>query len=191
MITILRRGAPVIAGPKFPFIIGRYYDNAYFCAHDVPTAGAFQPDTLHAIPVILPVGINIDRIAFENTSNAVGAVGRSGIYDDTGNGAPNNLLLDAGEVALETNGLKEVSISESLSAAVYWFVMLFDHTATRGFRRYSYNEGQACLGFENGTDTNKTIMVTRAFSYAALPASFGTPTYEDGEHAVRMLFRVA
>jgi hypothetical protein len=43
-----------------------------------------------------------------------------GIYNADANYQPTTLLLDAGTVSAATTGLKEITISQSLSPGVYW-----------------------------------------------------------------------
>lgn len=46
---------------------------------------------------------------------------RLGIYADDGAGRPGSLVLDAGTVATDTTGFKELAITQALTAGLYWF----------------------------------------------------------------------
>jgi hypothetical protein len=73
-------------------------------------------------PLMAPATTTIDRIGIEVTSAGTASVSicRIGIWADSG-GAPGTLLLDAGTVATDSTGLKEITISQALTlGTLYW-----------------------------------------------------------------------
>jgi hypothetical protein len=70
-----------------------------------------------------------DRIAFQvTTAGAAGTIGRAGIYADNGSLYPGALVLDAGTIAVEGTGVKEISINQQLNKGIYWLVLVSDGT---------------------------------------------------------------
>ena len=101
-------------------------------AYDVVAAGEYitpptstntstrSNGTLHMTPLTLASAITIDRIAIEVTgAGTAGSVCRLGLYSDDG-GKPGALLVDAGTVDTTTTGVKEVTVSQVLSAGRVW-----------------------------------------------------------------------
>jgi hypothetical protein len=73
-------------------------------------------------PLMAPATTSIDRIGIEVTSAGTASVSvcRLGIWADSG-GAPGTLVLDAGTVATDSTGLKEITISQALTlGTLYW-----------------------------------------------------------------------
>jgi hypothetical protein len=73
-------------------------------------------------PLIVSATTTINRIGIEVTSagTAATSVCRLGIWANSGN-APGTLVLDAGTVATDSTGLKEITISQSLTVGtLYW-----------------------------------------------------------------------
>jgi hypothetical protein len=87
------------------------------------TTGASAANgNLHFVPAMFDRDTTVDRIACEvaGTPGSTGSLHRLGIWTDS-NGAPGTLLLDAGTVATDSTGFKEITISQALSGrTVYW-----------------------------------------------------------------------
>jgi hypothetical protein len=75
------------------------------------------------MPVMFSVNATIDRIGTEvlTTAGSAGvSVHRLGIWADN-SGVPGTLLVDAGTVATDSTGLKEITISQAVTAnTLYW-----------------------------------------------------------------------
>jgi hypothetical protein len=86
-------------------------------------SGAFAANgNLHFTPAMFDRDVTVDRIACEvaGTPGSAGSLHRLGIWSDS-DGAPGTLLLDAGTVATDSTGFKEITISQALSGrTVYW-----------------------------------------------------------------------
>ena len=73
------------------------------------------------IPVYIPNACTLDRIACDVTTGAATAVVRLGIYNsDPATDLPSSRLLDAGTVDASTNGAKEITISQAVTAGLYY-----------------------------------------------------------------------
>jgi hypothetical protein len=75
----------------------------------------------NSVPVFINKTVTADRISL-NVSGAgtAGAVLRMGIYNSDANYQPSTLLLDAGTVAANAIGVKEITINQVLTPGVYW-----------------------------------------------------------------------
>ena len=93
----------------------------------VSTKGTYaQSDTtlgvsrLHYTPIVLDAG-TLDRIGAEVTIATAGTVLRLGLYThNLTTGRPNALVIDAGTIDGNTVGVQSITISQSITAAVYW-----------------------------------------------------------------------
>ncbi len=131
---------------------------------------AVSANTLYAIPFICGTEDRIaDRIAMNATTGSAGNA-RLGIYDDTGNLYPNNLILDAGTVDTTSAGVKTITISQTLYAdKLYWLAIVLN--ATPILRAL----GNTSIFHPLGITSTLGVMNTQwsvAFTYAALPNPF-------------------
>ncbi len=116
------------------------------------------------------------------TPASAGKHAHLGIYN-MADGVPTTLLLDAGTVAVDSSGEKEVTISQSLSAGNYALVNLSD-----GAPAYCANsqDGSAAGNDFFGESGSLAAYITSAYSsqtYGSLPSSWpGTLTYLTGNN---------
>jgi len=82
-------------------------------------AGAISVGVLCFRKILVPANQTFDRIACEILVPGAGSVVRLGIYTCDVHGFPSTRVLDAGTVDASTAGVKEISISQALSAGVY------------------------------------------------------------------------
>ena len=127
------------------------------------TTSAIAANTLYFLPHNLPGGL-VDRIGIEVTSGSAGAA-RLGIYANE-NGAPGALILDCGTV--DTTG---IAIVEATFTAIrlpewVWAAVVSDATPTL---RVGAQTASNIIGATTPSGTARGL--TRAFSYAALPAT--------------------
>lgn len=172
-ITIPQRGIVV---PKIALISGRYYGARQFYGGSA-TATALVANTFYAAPFFTPVNFTADRITLNVTvAGAAGKLLRLGIYTATPAGLPDALLVDSGALAADTAApfIASATISQALIAGqLYFLAVVTDGTPT-------VTTSQPVVGPYGATDAADTgfrLGMTRAFSYAALPASWGTPTF--------------
>jgi hypothetical protein len=97
---------------------------------------------------IAPATTTIDRIGIDITGAGTAAVSvhRLGIWANSSN-APGTLLVDAGTVATDSTGFKEITISQSVTVGTrYWLgVVQQGAPATRGTYRVSLITGPAMV----------------------------------------------
>jgi hypothetical protein len=142
-----------------------------------PTLGeSFTADTLYTAFFNVPKSVTLDRIALTCTvAGSAGHKARLGIYRSTSdtNVYPGALLLDAGEVDLDTSGNKTLTINQTLEAgAPYHFAMLVN-SASPLIRRHSGfvdNLGTMQVGATNAWSLLTGF--TNPQSYGALPDPF-------------------
>lgn len=114
------------------------HTNVYFMAgwnYRAVTTQIFNNNTLWMVPVQQSSSVTVDRIAIQVTSGAsAGSVARLGIYGTSvqSNGlvVPNTLELDAGVVAIDSTGRKEITIDHDLAAGYYLLVVNVEGTPT-------------------------------------------------------------
>ncbi len=116
-----RFGEALRASPVL-WMVGRWYSAQTVgtgTAAVTPAAGE-----LRMTPVYLPVPRAIDRVGC-NVSNVgtAGHVARLGVYNaDQATGLPATVFIDAGTVAVDTTGAKEVVVSATLHG-LYWLCL--------------------------------------------------------------------
>lgn len=83
-------------------------------------------------PLFVPSAVTVDRIGFyTGTAFSGTATVRLGIYADNGGGQPSTLVLDAGTVtATAANTGYQITISQTLSAGIYWVAFNCQSPAT-------------------------------------------------------------
>ena len=93
----------------------------------------------YATPIIIPNTITVTSINFEVvTSSSAGAGGAAkvGIYSSDSNNQPNSLIIESASVSTETAGIKEITMSQSLKAGVYWLALAWQVNVTGLTYRY-------------------------------------------------------
>lgn len=149
--------------------------------HIVPIPGigratqTLAADRLYASILIVARDITVDRIAIEVTvGGAGGTKARLGIYSVGDNLAPGALVDDSGEVAVDSTGVKAITIDQALTKGIYYTALVTDGTPT--IRRAT--PYWSPMGFA-GTNFDIILLGNyRSFTYAALPDPFGIPTTE-------------
>lgn len=98
-----------------------YVSNRNFTFHDTTGTAGTVANAMVLIPVFFSGTKTLDRIAVEVTTAAAASTVRLGIYDDDGTGGqPGTLIADFGTVSSATTGVKELTISQSVSGLVYF-----------------------------------------------------------------------
>jgi len=160
---------------------GRYLSNSVIQAS---TAQNYVPNSLWLSPFVAPFDVTIDRLCVEVTTfGTAGATGRIGIYNVSG-GVPTSLIVDAGTFAVDSNGVKEVTLSPTITLErnrPYAFAFVHGSSANVGMRIFTAASGVAQLS-EAVAGTNVTsprrTWQRAGFTYAALPNPAGSVTYE-------------
>jgi len=156
--------------------VGNYHLLNPFKTSRIDTSGP-GADTIYAFPFVAVRAMTIDRLAVHVTTAHAGKTCRLGIYSDDGNGAPGDLVVDAGTVSVASTGVKAATIDEALTPGVYWLVI---HGDSASAKVTGYNPAHCMFGFPT-TDFQETwragAYLSRAFA-SGLPDPFGTATGE-------------
>lgn len=140
--------------------------------HFVTTSGttAIAANTLYAVPLVVARRTAFTRIGASVTTAVGGTNARMGIYNDS-TGKPGTLLLDAGTVSTGTNGLKEITIAQSVNRGLYWLVLVSDGAST-----FSTSVSTVTpLGVNSSF--GRIFSIQRAFTYGTLPSDESAQTY--------------
>lgn len=124
--------------------------------------------------------VTFDRIGIDIVSGTAGAVARLGIFNVGTDGRPGTVVLDAGTVAADSAGQKEITISLSLSPGRY-YIAAAAQVATTNFRAYGTGlvranwHGYSSAANVANKDKHTLVAtgITGAFS--------ATPTVSDGD----------
>lgn len=162
---------------------GRYF-GPFMTGGTVSTQALASANSLRAFPFFVPKTMKFDRIAIRVTTLATGTTPkvRLGIYEDKGDGTvyPGALVLDAGEVDVNTTGLKEITIDLTLKGGkLYWLTLVGQDTASLVVAAIPAADSIATfMGFDNGLTGTPYFGYAITQSYGALPATYptGSPT---------------
>lgn len=92
-------------------------------------------DTIHFVPIWIPFTMTFDRISAEVTTLDAASLLRVGIYSSNGTGVtPGSRVLDAGTLACTSVAIVEATISQTLSAGLYWLAAAQQSGGTAQFR---------------------------------------------------------
>lgn len=111
------------------YATGRYYSHTAFLPNTgAITAQAMVANRLYAMPLIVPASVTFDRVAINLTTAVAGSTIRIGIYE-ADNGWTCTRIVDFGTLASTTpTGIKEITISQALSAGRYLVAIASSHT---------------------------------------------------------------
>jgi hypothetical protein len=150
-------------------------------AFTVPTIGSNTSSTItgglnlfYCVPLLAPRGGTLDRLAFEVTTLGSGGFSRQGIYAATSDNDlwPGALVVDGGEVSVNTTGVKEVTINTTLEPDVlYWAVVIFG-TAAPNIKAHVAGTVLTMLGVTSANMNDANTGFTRSQTYGALPSTF-------------------
>jgi hypothetical protein len=105
------------------------------------------------------------------------------VYEDKGDGSvyPGKLVLDAGEVDVNTTGLKELTINLTLKGGkLYWLAFVGQDTTALVLAAIPAADAMATfLGFDNGLTGTPYLGYAVMQTYGALPATFPTASPTD------------
>ena len=152
-------------------LTGRYYDGQSNAASGL--ANSVDANVLYFAPHYVATAFSADRISI-NVTTAAGTLARLGIYTAGSTGRPDTLVLDAGTVATDSTGGKEITISQTLTAdTLYWLAVV----GNGGFGLTNRaNTGSPSFGLTANTDTLHAARLKASFTFAALPANTSSLT---------------
>lgn len=163
---------------------GRYF-GPFITGGTVTTQSAASANSLRAFPFFVPKTQKFDRIAIRVTTLASGTTpkARLGVYEDKGDGSvyPGKLVLDAGEVDVNTTGLKELTINLTLKGGkLYWLAFVGQDTTALVLAAIPAADAMATfLGFDNGLTGTPYLGYAVTQTYGALPATYPTASPTD------------
>jgi hypothetical protein len=173
---------------------GNYYITA--AQSSAATSSAQGNGTLRLSPWMVPNSCTISRIGASVT--VIGDSGskvRLGIYADSGSGYPGALVLDAGTIAGDSATTQEITVSQALTAGLYWIggaVQIAPSTqptvvVTSGAPPFF---GPMTAGTGTPSSTTAVVAYTQASVTGALPANF-TASVAFGGSALRVFVKAA
>lgn len=78
----------------------------------------------YMVPIVLGESVTFDRIAVTVAGSATaGSTARLAIYSSNSSGVPTTRVADYGTVDTSTTGAKSITISQTLSAGIYWIAI--------------------------------------------------------------------
>lgn len=165
-------------------------NNYYLSPYATPTSSTddtIDADVLRAFPIHFSHTVTWTRIGLYIATPSGSAVEkvRLGIYSSGADNLPSALVVDSGELGLNSSGEVEATISASLQAnTLYWIASLTNDpgTTTVVSKTASGGSSQAYAQdrtiFMTGTPTftyGISAYVSASQAYGALPATFPTP----------------
>ncbi len=155
------------------------------------SSGTMTADTLWAVPCVLPTAGSYSDMRIRVDTGNAGANARLGVYADDGSGSPGALIEEAGTFTPTAAAFYEVDFAAPriLGPGLLWLAMLTDDAVV------SWEKSQIGLYAvnvkENGTNMDHVAMISRVFSYAALPDPFGTPVRTGIRQPIRVVLKAA
>lgn len=128
--------AETVPWPVAPmWVTGRFYSNCLF--NGAATTLALGTNA-YLVPILVPQPVTVTSIGIEvSGAGGAGSLNRLAIYDDYLT-RPDELVIDAGTVAVDGVAYQSVVISQVLQAGVYW-LGLANKTVTSGATVRGYN----------------------------------------------------
>lgn len=144
--------------------------------HTPLTAGAASITTvtanvLYAIPLSVYRLQALTKIGLRVGTAAAGNA-RIGLYADSKNGQPGALIVDSGSFSVNTAAVIETTISKTVDVGTYWL------TIVTSINTSTYNVGATIISLLGHSISQGPIaMLSRALTFAALPADESSQTY--------------
>lgn len=137
--------------------------------------GAPTANVIRAMPIRRRQGAVVDKISITVTAGVAGNA-RLGIYLAADNGSlwPGDLLVDAGEVATATNGVKTISLNDQIipRGAQAWAVIVTDAAST--IRCLPVAACWPIFGVDTTMGVAAGVGASATLAYGALPPTFPT-----------------
>lgn len=141
--------------------------------------------TAHYFPVLSK--IRIDRIGVGiNNAGQAGETMRLGFYKSDGKCYPQNLIVDSGQLLIDTIGMKVATINVTLDAGLYFIAWITDTDTAKGWYMPPIFSG---LGMETGFLPYGSLAYD--MEYGGLPETFPSPPSWFDPNIFSMGFRVA
>lgn len=174
-----------------PYAIGLVANRYYSAPYDTIAASAITINIIYLVPVYIPARTTITKLGFQVTTAAsAGGLARLGIYRAQ-NGAPSDLIIDAGTVATTTTGAKEITINTRLDSGTYFIAANFNIACSVNFHSGAAAQRTAMYGQSTPTTTgagleNATYI---AAAFAAFPSTGVAPVFAATQAEPHLWFR--
>ena len=155
-----------------------YETNRYYAMQKLSEADTLVTTADRLYGNIFPVfeRTTFTRLGIEVTASA-GTNARVGIYNfDMSSLTASTLVVDGGTVLTSSNAEVEATISTTLMPGFYILAVVFDNTPTVIATDVAIAFSRALFGAAALGGTDEAFFYT-AHTFAALPATFGSPTY--------------
>lgn len=183
-------GATGPAGASSSLPNGGYVSGVYYNGFHPTTDGGADTlvaDRLYAGSFLVASTNTFDRISIEVVTTGTATGARLGIYN-TANGKPTTLLLDGGTVVVSSTGQKDLTISQSLSAGVYWIAIVLNGTCdVYGYDGTTDPYGAYVGGAVGGPGGGAPAGYYGSHTYGVLPSNFPATTVSAALYPVLIL----
>ena len=162
----------------FGFAPNRYYS--------APGGGIYLDDVtptsnrIYYVPFCMP-STTLIRMAIQTlTAAAAGSRIRIGLYENDG-GNPGNLVVDAGEVLIDTVGVREIILSHAIELGNYWIAFNMESSCKIKAYERLRSTYSSIIG-RNSAGANVTSLYEN-HTYGAMPSSAGSSLLTDTNNA--------
>lgn len=131
-------------------------------------SGALSSPSIFFTPWLAPATRTVDRVAIEVTALVASAHARIGLYSvNLTNGRPDSLITDFGEVDCSTNGVKELTVSQSVTGGQLYYWSLLNELGVG----YSLVAGSAA-GYYFSSSNSSGVMQARLYADRTYASGF-------------------
>lgn len=154
-----------IAGPSFEGykkigtdVFESWYSNAI--TNNGTGTVSLALNVIRYLPIVLSNQMTIDRFSMEvTTAGTASAVARLGIYASSNN-LPTDLILDAGEIAVDSTGVKTINVNQLLAPGLYFMAFNHNSAASVSFRSNTGTAAPPVWGYPSSPGTGSAITMT-------------------------------
>lgn len=151
------------------------------------------------IPLVVPKRMTIDLMAINVTAfGAASSVARIGIYDSEKNESansnmlPKNVVLDAGTVAVDSNGVKTITgLNTTLEPGLYYLTLNHNSSSNVTFRSSAVSSIPPVLGMDSTMTTTSTQYLTENYTFNTYSAATANAMSAVATSAPTIAFRLS
>jgi hypothetical protein len=183
-----------VIGASHPgFSSGKYYLHSPLIAATTNSGNAngLASNSLVYFPMFIPKAITIDRLAIRVVGNTNNSLCRLGIYANTSDGLPGNLIIDGGVVDASRTGTKELVINQYLGVGWYWLAANCNQVPNIAVAS-SMAGSMHFLGFDSPVVTGNSVSYLQSgVTYGSLPVVAPISNLQSRTFIPLVWFRVA
>ncbi|HEX4111539.1 MAG TPA: hypothetical protein VH020_03305 [Stellaceae bacterium] len=165
------------------YISGHYYFPPN--ANGITTATLGSANMLYAVPFYAWLSQTFTKIGIDVATGAASTSCEIGVYNNNG-GVPGSLLVDAGNVSVASTGIQEVT-GVSIPLAQGWYWLAIGCNGTPGLDVFSAIAFGQYLGWNTFTQYFMSVQIAWFYAAGALPATFGTGTFDSAANQAPMV----